>query len=358
MDNKFVDALIDFLSLRSDEARKLNKKVGRLYHGFAAHLLLTSFFLLVLLVLSFFFAPLMIKSENPLMLGWAYILYVGAGLTQLCHQLPYRSIMMSGIQQPVCARDIGIYLGALAGIATLFMKKPLKIFFEKKILLLALLPISLDGVSQTILSLRESNNVLRLITGFIFSFGVFAYVFHKMMYQRFRDCRGSKKLSGFFAVDFLLAIIGLYLLLAAFAAPLGEYIPDSSNLRLQALTVMDAQYVFTTFIPPQTPSSLHVDPFFERHDSDLVLSDIYSMRLFKPPYLVEYRGLNVTDYGSLTYEEIKPTVLGHRFGLWVVALSQTPFERHTTYISQMDGRIMIFDAVDGSLLAEFNHTAG
>lgn len=82
---------------------------------------------------------------------------------------------MIGYPFPVCSRDIGIYLAALAsGLLLLFLKKsdstemPNPLFF-----ILALVPIALDGGTQLI-GLRESTNLLRLITGgiagFAFSF--------------------------------------------------------------------------------------------------------------------------------------------------------------------------------------------
>ena len=78
---------------------------------------------------------------------------------------------LEGYKLPVCSRDIGIYVFALiGGIAMYFMKKsndlqtPHPIYF-----IIALIPVALDGGTQLI-GLRESTNLLRLITGGIAGF--------------------------------------------------------------------------------------------------------------------------------------------------------------------------------------------
>ena len=78
---------------------------------------------------------------------------------------------LEGFKLPVCSRDIGIYLFAfIGGIAMYFMKKnndlqtPHPIYF-----IIALIPVALDGGTQLI-GLRESTNLLRLVTGGIAGF--------------------------------------------------------------------------------------------------------------------------------------------------------------------------------------------
>ncbi len=86
--------------------------------------------------------------------------------SMFCHQLPFRSLFFDGIQCPVCARCTSIY--ALTGAGLLFFR--LWGYgareFKMNWLLLALLlaPTALDGTTQW-LGLRESTNMLRLITG-------------------------------------------------------------------------------------------------------------------------------------------------------------------------------------------------
>lgn len=94
-----------------------------------------------------------------------------------CHQLPSRSFFVFGCKMPVCARCFGIYAGSLA--ATLLYpfiyspdnrRMPPKIF-----LLLALIPIGLDGGLQFITS-YESNNILRLLTGLLCGSALVFYI--------------------------------------------------------------------------------------------------------------------------------------------------------------------------------------
>ncbi len=80
-----------------------------------------------------------------------------------CHQIASRSIFLNGNEMPVCARDTGILLGAIIGMA-------LAIIFDLKFrwlfLILGLIPIALDGGLQLTTS-YESTNQIRLLTGMI-----------------------------------------------------------------------------------------------------------------------------------------------------------------------------------------------
>lgn len=95
----------------------------------------------------------------------------------LCHQLPERSFFGGGLQAPVCARDTGIYLGFVISLALLIALHkgtrprefpPLPVW-----VLLAVLVgfMGWDGVTSYA-GLRESNNLLRLITGMSTGFAV------------------------------------------------------------------------------------------------------------------------------------------------------------------------------------------
>jgi uncharacterized membrane protein len=85
-----------------------------------------------------------------------------------CHQLPERSFFIFGYPMAVCARCFGIYLGFLA--ATLLYPLILPVDNRKTpnkwLLILAIIPMGLDGGIQFLTS-YESNNILRLITGLI-----------------------------------------------------------------------------------------------------------------------------------------------------------------------------------------------
>lgn len=89
----------------------------------------------------------------------------------ICHRRPDRSFFFRGRQFPVCARCTGIALG--------FITLPLFAFKIWSIglgwALLLHLPTYLDGMSQAT-GRRESNNRLRLVTGFLCGLGQMAIV--------------------------------------------------------------------------------------------------------------------------------------------------------------------------------------
>jgi uncharacterized membrane protein len=101
-------------------------------------------------------------------IGWFY--------SHLCHQLPFRSLFYNGIQMPVCARDVSIYIATALGLVFFRLKgfgdKEFKINYVATVLLF--LPTAIDGFTQ-LFGWRESTNELRLITGFPYGIG-YAYL--------------------------------------------------------------------------------------------------------------------------------------------------------------------------------------
>jgi uncharacterized membrane protein len=80
-----------------------------------------------------------------------------------CHQLAKRSYFINGNQMPFCARDLGLFIGLVAGFgAVTFYRFKIHPFLA----LLGFVPIAIDGGIQAITS-YESTNPLRLITGLI-----------------------------------------------------------------------------------------------------------------------------------------------------------------------------------------------
>ncbi|MDD5337440.1 MAG: DUF2085 domain-containing protein [Candidatus ainarchaeum sp.] len=95
------------------------------------------------------------------------------GTAVIGRQSEVRFDSLTGYKFPVCSRDVAIY-GAmlLGGLLFPFVRKiddriaPPLIYF-----IIALVPIALDGGTQLV-GLRESTNMLRLITGFIAGFPI------------------------------------------------------------------------------------------------------------------------------------------------------------------------------------------
>ena len=102
------------------------------------------------------------EDLNPVA-RWMY----RAGDSQ-CHQIQSRTVMINGNEMPFCARCVAIYTFMAIGMAlTTFPRMPyydrindLKWYW----LIIALIPIGIDGVGQ-LLGYWESTNLMRFITG-------------------------------------------------------------------------------------------------------------------------------------------------------------------------------------------------
>lgn len=84
-----------------------------------------------------------------------------------CHQMPSRSFFWKGKQFPICARCTGIHIGNLSLPIFLFSLVTLNIWWT----LFLILPTYIDGWSQAYFD-RESNNILRVTTGFMAGVGI------------------------------------------------------------------------------------------------------------------------------------------------------------------------------------------
>ncbi|MFW6083350.1 MAG: DUF2085 domain-containing protein [Thermoplasmatota archaeon] len=113
-----------------------------------------------------------------------------------CHQKASRSYFINDNQMPVCARDVGIFVGLSLGFFFMSFAESdydyknilLKILHidtsiseKKKIAILIIvgalfvLPIALDGGIQLV-TYYESNNPLRTVTGLIFGIGFSVFI--------------------------------------------------------------------------------------------------------------------------------------------------------------------------------------
>lgn len=89
----------------------------------------------------------------------------------ICHRLPHRTFKIGDHYFPVCARCTGFYIAAFTYFIFVYFfyvqyTVPLILFA-----VLMLFPSFLDGLTQ-LLDFRESNNILRLITGLIGGLGL------------------------------------------------------------------------------------------------------------------------------------------------------------------------------------------
>lgn len=103
-------------------------------------------------------------SEMPAPWGIVY----GCG-DRLCHQKADRSFFINENQMPFCSRCTAIWLGLTIGLGLMVFYK---IELDERFLILIVIgiaPIGIDGVGQ-LLSLWESTNIVRLITGLLAGF--------------------------------------------------------------------------------------------------------------------------------------------------------------------------------------------
>jgi len=98
-----------------------------------------------------------IQNMNPLS---KLVYYIG---DLNCHQLSHRSYEYNNNQMPFCARDVGIFTGLTFGFVWSLGRR---IELTLPIIILALIPIGLDGTIQLFTD-YESTNIRRVVTGLI-----------------------------------------------------------------------------------------------------------------------------------------------------------------------------------------------
>lgn len=93
----------------------------------------------------------------------------------ICHRKPERSFHYKNHQFPVCARCTGFYMGLAAFLIYSYffnVEYSVSLFIISIILII---PAGIDGFTQ-LKGLRESNNNLRFITGFIGGIGLIIFL--------------------------------------------------------------------------------------------------------------------------------------------------------------------------------------
>jgi uncharacterized membrane protein len=85
-----------------------------------------------------------------------------------CHQKDARSLTLNGNQMPVCARDIGVFMGMIIGglFAAVYRGR-----FSGPVFAALIIPMALDGGLQMVTS-YESMNPIRLFTGYSGGFAI------------------------------------------------------------------------------------------------------------------------------------------------------------------------------------------
>ncbi len=104
-----------------------------------------------------------------------------------CHARPDRSFYINNIKLPICARCTGELIGILFAMISNFFYIP-----SAKILFVLLIPMVIDGFLQ-LLTKYESNNLKRVITGFLFGYALFSLfiISNIIVFQYGRSLKGS-----------------------------------------------------------------------------------------------------------------------------------------------------------------------
>lgn len=114
----------------------------------------------------------------------------------VCHQLPERTLLFGKIYMPVCSRCFGIYTGFLFTIIFLFSvfrKKesdlpPLYIII---IVIISIFSAIIDGF-LSYFEVYTTNNIIRLITGYMSGSGIAIILYPIFVYQYYRNFQRKK----------------------------------------------------------------------------------------------------------------------------------------------------------------------
>lgn len=303
---------------------------------------------------------LLLLSGNQSLVDVGGFFHAGAGLIQLCHQLPYRSFLVSGVPMAVCSRDTGIYVGSVLGFATVLAARKPDIFYSVKLPILASAPMAVDGVTQTVLALRESSQFLRVVTGLAFGFGVFAYLVNRFFERRYPDFRERVLSPRWLVADAFVAFAFLYVLLSQ----AGVAVDVDFMGKQEALTAAsrlhgdEAEYVNAYYVSSMAVLSAQADPYYPRH-RDLVLDDLVSTEWVRSR-MEAYTGVveepQVPESGSLEEAIREAADSDHRFGVWAVVFSdEEPEKGSAPYVEDAVATIYYLDPVTKEAFMNVTH---
>lgn len=117
----------------------------------------------------------------------AAVIYMAGAL--VCHQIPERSLHAAGVQLPVCARCLGIYAGALLGMAVLAWADGGRARGRPGAgWLVAAAGPTAAGVALEAAGVLETSNAVRVVAGGILGLGVSAVVMWAGATLHYREC--------------------------------------------------------------------------------------------------------------------------------------------------------------------------
>lgn len=114
----------------------------------------------------------------------------------VCHQLPERTLLFGKELMPVCSRCSGIYTGFLFTIIFLFLvfrkrESGLPPIYIMILAIVFMLSTMIDG-ALSYLGVYNTNNIIRLITGYMFGAGIAIILYPIFIYQYYRNFQREK----------------------------------------------------------------------------------------------------------------------------------------------------------------------
>ncbi|MFH1402991.1 MAG: DUF2085 domain-containing protein [Candidatus Altiarchaeota archaeon] len=216
----------------------------------------------------FFSAPYLVTSENSLLFGLGMLSYNHGYLLNNCHQLPQRSLSLNNIQLPVCSRDMGIYVGCLIGVLSAFKFRAKSKLLNSIWFAGALMtPLMVDGVSQTLLTMRESTNTIRFATGILFGLGMMYYVTVKTIHYAKRSEIDYMRVRGTSKMVFIVFTAVIVLLSITSSS---WYLTREEAYQMVLKSYPGEKLEPHTYIPPNALNTVSRDPYLDSHRTDIL----------------------------------------------------------------------------------------
>jgi len=283
----------------------------------SSHVLEFIFYLCFFLVSVYLFliilSPLLIQSDNRILLGIGAVSYISNVL--MCHQLPERSLELFGQYMPICSRDVGLFAGVfVACIASFASDKLPKVLKSSWLAILSVVPLGVDGVVQ-LFGFWESTNASRFATGLFAGFCISYYAVNVFV--------GPPRLSKR-TLTALLVLLPFLAILLGTSVYVGSGYRTKSEILSKAKAINNDTDIKVFYIAPRAFSSSIRNDEYLRDYNDTVLSDVSRIRSSSGAY-----------------------------GVWVAVASGDSNGRYI--FASGNGSNYFYDAMSGELIAEFKH---
>jgi len=272
------------------------------------------FLLVGLYLLMDLLSPLLIQSDNRILLGAGAVSYIFNVL--MCHQLPERSFELFGQHMPLCSRDTGLVAGVVAACVASFASSKLpRILRSSWLAILSVVPLGIDGVMQ-LMDLWESTDAVRFLSGVIAGFFISYYAIYIFI--------GEPKPSRT-AARGMLALTPLLLILLVASAYIGSGYQTKSEILSKTKAINNATDIRVFYIAPRAFSSAIPNDVYVKNYNDTVLKDVARIG------------------GG-----------GNPYGVWV-AVASDGSDNVGRYVFASRGVNYFYDAMDGMLIGKFEH---